>query len=72
MNETYYILPSYVEGVVWAILEREWLVHNFNTDKKDEIYNPCNYLHNAEFMDTKYTLILDLNIYQFGYVVVNC
>ncbi len=40
-------------------------MHNFNTNKKDEICNPSNYLHNAEFMGTKYTLILDLNIYQF-------
>ena len=65
MSKAYYVLPGYVEEIVWAISEREWLVHTFNTDKKDEIYNPSNYLYNAEFTETKYTLVLDLNVYQF-------
>jgi hypothetical protein len=63
MREMYYPLDV-SEEIVCAIFERDWLVHNFNTNKSNEIYNPSNYLHSA-FSGYNYTLVLDLNIYQF-------
>ncbi len=65
MEEVAYILPDYSEDIIDAVCSREWIVHNFNTDSDKEIYNPCNYLYNREFTGTEYTLVLDLNIYQF-------
>ncbi len=42
-----------------------WLVHNFNIENENDLYNPANYLYNAEFDKTRYILTLDLNVYQF-------
>lgn len=63
--QVYYQVPAYIEPIVERLSKRNWLVHNFNLGEDDDLYNPSNYLHNAEFDSTKYILVLDLNIYQF-------
>ena len=65
MSTSYFLLPAYMEGIFVSLVNRGWIVHSFNTDKNEELYNPINYLNNSEIEGLKYTLILDLNIYQF-------
>ncbi len=65
MNTSYFLLPKYIEDIAVSMVNRGWVVHSFNTDNNEELYNPSNYLHNSEFEGSKYTLGLDLNIYQF-------
>jgi len=65
VNTSYFFLPSYIEDIAESLAYRGWVVHSFNTDSDEELYNPSNYLHNSEFEGSKYTLGLDLNIYQF-------
>ncbi len=65
MNDFAYFLPIYVDEIISIVSKRKWVVHNFNLDNDDQLYNPSNYLHNSEFSGTKYTVVLDLNLYQF-------
>lgn len=65
MNTSYFLLPSYIEDIAESLVNRSWVVHSFSTNSDKELYNPSNYLHNSEFVGSKYTLGLDLNIYQF-------
>ncbi|PWW34576.1 hypothetical protein DFO83_111103 [Idiomarina loihiensis] len=65
MSTSYFLLPAYIEDIAVSLANRGWIVHSFNTDNSEELYNPSNYLHNSEFEGSKYTLGLDLNIYQF-------
>lgn len=65
MNTSYFLLPTYIEDIAVSLVNRGWIVHSFNTDNNEALYNPSNYLHNSEFEGAKYTLGLDLNIYQF-------
>lgn len=65
MSTSHFLLPSYIEEIVESLVYRGWVVHAFNTSSDEDLYNPSNYLHNSEFDGSKYTLGLDLNIYQF-------
>lgn len=65
MNQVFYALPWYFEEISSRLSDKNWLVHSFKENDDSEIYNPSNYLYNAEFDNTKYFLTLDLNIYQF-------
>lgn len=65
MNQVFYALPWYFEEIASRLSEKNWLVHSFKTSEDSEIYNPSNYLYNAEYDNTKYVLALDLNVYQF-------
>ena len=65
MSTSYFMLPAYIEEIAVSLVNRGWIVHSFNTEDNEELYNPSNYLHNSEFEGSKYTLGLDLNIYQF-------
>jgi hypothetical protein len=65
MSQAIYHVPSFMEPVVERLSKRMWLVHNFNIENENDLYNPANYLYNAEFDKTRYILTLDLNVYQF-------
>ncbi len=47
------------------LLERNWLVHNFNLEHEENLYDPTGYLYNTEIHKFNYNLIVDLNIYQY-------
>jgi len=63
--ETLVTYPSYLESIIENLMEREWLVHNFNNADDLQIYNVTNYLYNKKISGVTYTIYLDLNIYQF-------
>ncbi len=65
MEEVAYILPGYTDSVVEMVRRRDWLVHNFNLEESDDLYNPTNYLYNKDLNGVGYTVVLDLNIFQF-------
>jgi hypothetical protein len=65
MSQVFYHIPPFIEPIVERLAKRTWLVHNFNIESDNELYNPANYLYNTEFDRTNYVLTLDLNIYQF-------
>lgn len=55
----------YFDEIVEHLAKRDWLVHNFNLENDEDLYNPASYLQNTEFNNRKYLLGLDLNVYQF-------
>ncbi|CAD2224836.1 conserved hypothetical protein [Pseudoalteromonas sp. 3J6] len=63
--EALYTYPSYLDDFVERLIERGWLVHNFDNVADSEIYNFSNYLYNKQENGVTYTIYLDLNIYQF-------
>lgn len=65
MSKSYFFLPAYIDDIAVSLVSRGWVVHSFKTDDNEDLYNPSNYLHNSELEGVKYTLGLDLNIYQF-------
>ncbi|MCG9736565.1 hypothetical protein L1D32_00070 [Shewanella insulae] len=60
-----YTYPSYLEDIIESLMERNWLVHNFDNVDDSEIYNFASYLYNKQVNAVTYTIYLDLNIYQF-------
>ncbi|EOE6245039.1 hypothetical protein ACKOZO_004252, partial [Vibrio vulnificus] len=60
-----YTYPSYLEKIIENLIDRDWLVHNFDSVDDFEIYNLVNYLHNKRVNGVTYTIYLDLNVYQF-------
>lgn len=58
-------IPSFMKPVGERLSKRMWLVHNFNVENENDLYNPANYRDNVGFEKTRYILILDLNVYQF-------
>lgn len=65
MYQVFYQVPAYMDEIIERLSKRNWLVHNFNISEEGDLYNPANYLYNAEFDGTRYVLIVDLNVYQF-------
>ncbi|ADN75785.1 conserved hypothetical protein [Ferrimonas balearica DSM 9799] len=63
--DAFYAYPSYYDVIIGNLIDRDWLVHNFNGVEGSEIYNFSNYLYNKEFKGFTYTIYLDLNIYQY-------
>lgn len=59
------IYPSYYDYIIKNILDRNWLVHNFNEIDENEVYNPATYRSNKLLYGVTYTIFLDLNIYQY-------
>jgi len=64
-STVFYDIPGYMNDVSNLLSKREWVIHNFNVDNHLDLYCPRNYLYNSEFKNSKYTLVVDLNIYQF-------
>lgn len=60
-----YIYPSEFEKIIEILINRNWIVHNFNNINDLDIYNFADYLYNKQVNGVKYTIYLDLNIYQF-------
>ena len=63
--ETIYTYPSYYDEIIGNLIDRDWVVHNFNEVEDNEVYNFSNYLYNKQLNDVTYTIFLDLNIYQY-------
>ena len=60
-----YTYPDYLENIVESLMERDWLVHNFDGVADSQIYSFSDYLYNKQEKGVTYTVYLDLNIYQF-------
>lgn len=65
MEYVVYKFPDYAEQVIALLLEGNWLVHSFPLSDDADIFNPSAYLYNADTSGIKYTIHLDLNIYQY-------
>lgn len=65
MMQSLYAYPSFLDEIIENLMQRDWLVHNFNDVETFELYNFANYLHNKQINGVTYTIYLDLNIYQF-------
>jgi hypothetical protein len=65
MTEMYVLMPGYFDEIVQIVSERDWLIHNFNTNDLSSLYNPADYLYNSELEGVTYRAVLDLNIFQF-------
>lgn len=63
--EAFYTYPIYYDEIIRNLIDRDWLVHNFNEVEGTELYNFSNYLYNKQFNNINYTIFLDLNIYQY-------
>ena len=61
----YVMFPPYIFEVIDSFKKRNWLIHNYDLEVREEIYNPANYIINVEDEGVTYNLLLDLNIYQF-------
>lgn len=62
---THFDLPPYVNEIIIHIMRRNWLVHNFIGLRDIDLYNPINFLHNHHINKSKYTINIDVNIFQF-------
>lgn len=60
-----YNFPAYTPDILEILAEADWFIHSYDIEDKLEIYNPSRYLYNSEFNGVKYTIHLDLNIYQY-------
>lgn len=69
MPEVLLAMPAYYIEVARRLHAADWMVHNFRDADASQLYNPANYLYNAEFENVKYVASLDLNIMQY---IVNC
>ena len=65
MEYVLYEFPAYTQEIIEKLKKTDWLVHSFDLDDEDDIYNPAGYLYNAEFNDLEYSIHLDLNVYQY-------
>lgn len=65
MEEILYEFPNYTQEIIDRLIKKDWLIHSFDLDNENDIYNPARYLYNAEFGGLEYTIRLDLNIYQY-------
>jgi hypothetical protein len=65
MDKRTYIFPEYMSEIIKIVREKDWVVHNFNSNSKDITYNPPDYLRNIEIGESTYDLILDLNVFQY-------
>ncbi|MGN5182840.1 hypothetical protein ACTG1Y_11375 [Aeromonas veronii] len=63
--EVLYTFPEYLESIIKKLIDRDWIVHNFNLVDDLEVYNVSNYLYNKQINAVTYTIHLDLNVYQF-------
>lgn len=63
--EVLYTYPKYLESIIKNLIDRDWVVHNFNLVNDSDVYNSYNYLYNKKINSVTYTIHLDLNIYQF-------
>lgn len=63
--EVAFTYPSYFDELIDRLIKRDWLVHNFSLTDGLDIYNFSNYKYNKLKSNVKYTIYLDLNIYQF-------
>ena len=61
----YIWFPPYVLEIINSIKKRKWLIHNYDLEVHEDIYNPTNYIINRQDEGVTYNLLLDLNIYQF-------
>lgn len=64
-DQILYTFPPYIDDIIERLKACDWFVHNFNCDDDGEDYNPANYLYNADYENTKYVVVLDLNVFQF-------
>lgn len=69
MNELLIAIPEFYITVVERLIRADWIVHNVMVQNPNDLYNPANYLYNAEFNDAEYRALIDLNILQY---TVNC
>lgn len=60
-----YLVPKYIDSIISKLRSRDWIIHNFELDDCDDIYNIANYLENYDNDGVEYILYLDVNIYQF-------
>ncbi|WP_226646046.1 hypothetical protein [Microbulbifer variabilis] len=60
-----YTYPSHLEEIIGNLMDRDWLVHNFDSVDDLDTYNFASYLYNKQVNGVTYTIYLDLNIYQF-------
>ena len=44
--EVLYTFPEYLESIIKKLIDRDWIVHNFNLVDDLEGYNVSNYLYN--------------------------
>lgn len=65
MDEAEYYFPSYTQEIIKKVIESDWIIHSFDLNNKDDIYNPAAYLYHAEYSGLDYTVHLDLNVYQY-------
>lgn len=65
MNDVVYEFPLYVEEILESLVRTNWFIHSFDLQNMNDIYNPAAYLYNSEFEGVKYSIFLDLNIYQY-------
>lgn len=65
MDYVAYEFPVYAQDVIDKLIQTDWFIHSFPLNNEKEIYNPSAYLYNNEFNGVKYTVHLDLNVYQY-------
>ncbi len=61
----YIFLPHYYVDIIVSLSKRNWLIHSYDLEAPEDIYNPANYIINKEDEGVTYRFFLDLNIYQF-------
>ncbi len=57
-------LPSYCRDITSRLQDKNWLIHNLKCEDY-RIYNPAEFIAAREYEDRKYTVVLDLNVYEY-------
>lgn len=65
MEKVLYEFPGYAQEIIKRLINARWLIHSFDLENENNVYNPAEYLYNSEFNGLEYTIHLDLNIYQY-------
>ena len=61
----YIWFPLYALEIINSIKKRNWLIHYYDLEVHEDIYNPTNYIINRQDEGVTYNLLLDRNIFQF-------
>lgn len=56
------LLPRYIVDVIHIIRNKNWLIHRFETEDPENLFNPANYLTNAIHNGDAYFVNIDTNI----------
>ncbi len=65
MNEIICQLPAYIKPIIDRLSAKNWLTHSFPLGEVNQTYDITSYIFNHEIEKITYTIVLDVNIYQF-------